>query len=92
MPEGTSTHLPANHDGRSRGLQRRLTNALLQVIRAYSLFVSPLLGPHCRFFPSCSSYTAAAIDRYGVLKGLWLGAKRIARCHPLHPGGYDPVR
>ncbi len=66
--------------------------ALLQwVIRSYQRFVSPALPPACRFHPSCSEYAWQAIDRYGAFKGSWLAAKRVLRCHPLNPGGYDPV-
>lgn len=61
------------------------------LIRLYQWTVSPLLGPRCRFYPSCSSYTLEAITRFGVLRGSWLGAKRLGRCHPWHPGGFDPV-
>jgi putative membrane protein insertion efficiency factor len=66
------------------------TRALLALIRLYQLTLSPLLGRCCRFEPSCSRYTAACIESHGPLRGLWLGLKRIARCHPFHPGGYDP--
>jgi hypothetical protein len=63
----------------------------LASIRAYQRFISPALGDTCRFEPSCSHYTYEAIETHGVIKGSWLGIKRISRCHPLHPGGYDPV-
>ncbi|HEY2679595.1 MAG TPA: membrane protein insertion efficiency factor YidD [Steroidobacteraceae bacterium] len=63
----------------------------LMMIRAYQLGVSPLLGPRCRFYPSCSCYAHTAIERFGVLRGTWLGLMRLLRCHPFTEGGYDPV-
>lgn len=60
-------------------------------IRGYQLAVSPLLGPRCRFYPSCSQYALEALERFGVLRGTYLAARRLLRCHPFHPGGYDPV-
>lgn len=63
----------------------------LAVIAFYQYALSPSLGRHCRFAPSCSEYAREAIAKYGVLKGVYLGMKRILCCHPWHPGGYDPV-
>jgi putative membrane protein insertion efficiency factor len=67
-----------------------VTRLLLLLIRVYQLTLSPLLGNVCRFYPSCSRYTAACIAHHGPLKGTWLGIKRISRCHPFNPGGYVP--
>jgi len=64
---------------------------LIALIRGYQLAISPWLGRNCRFYPSCSQYTLEAIERHGALKGLWLGVRRVSRCHPFHPGGHDPV-
>ncbi|MCK5524881.1 MAG: membrane protein insertion efficiency factor YidD [Thiomargarita sp.] len=64
---------------------------LIVFIRGYQLLISPLLGPHCRFYPSCSEYALIAIKTHGVLYGIVLATKRIFRCHPWHPGGFDPV-
>jgi putative membrane protein insertion efficiency factor len=61
------------------------------LIRLYQRALSPLLGPRCRYYPSCSQYALEALEEHGVLRGLWLALKRIGRCHPLHPGGFDPV-
>jgi putative membrane protein insertion efficiency factor len=64
---------------------------LLALIRIYQYAISPLLGRRCRFFPSCSEYTVEALQKYGAVKGAGLGVKRISRCHPWNPGGFDPV-
>jgi putative membrane protein insertion efficiency factor len=61
------------------------------LILAYQRALSPLLGPRCRFYPSCSQYALGAVERFGVARGAWLAVRRIARCHPWHPGGLDPV-
>jgi hypothetical protein len=60
-------------------------------IRGYQLAISPMFGPRCRFYPSCSCYAYTAIERYGILQGCWLGLRRLLRCHPFTEGGYDPV-
>lgn len=67
-----------------------LAGLLILTIRAYQATLSPLIGPVCRFEPSCSRYMIGALRKYGVLKGVWKGAGRVLRCHPWHPGGYDP--
>jgi len=64
---------------------------ILGLIRLYQLTLSPFVGQHCRFTPSCSRYTAEAVEKYGAAKGSWLGVKRIARCQPFCKGGHDPV-
>jgi uncharacterized protein len=64
---------------------------LLTLIAGYRLLLSPLLGPSCRFYPSCSAYAAEAIEVHGALRGSWLAVRRICKCHPWHPGGVDPV-
>ena len=69
---------------------RLLVGGLILVIRGYQVTISPLLGPVCRFEPSCSRYMIGALRRYGLLKGLWKGTGRLLRCHPWNPGGYDP--
>jgi hypothetical protein len=62
------------------------------MLRFYKYAISPILPPACRFTPTCSEYAAEAIEKYGFLKGFWLGLKRLSRCHPFGDGGYDPVR
>jgi putative membrane protein insertion efficiency factor len=70
----------------------RLPSRLVMgLIRGYKAVISPILGPACRFTPTCSTYALTSVERFGVIRGGWLAAKRIGRCHPWNPGGYDPV-
>jgi putative membrane protein insertion efficiency factor len=68
-----------------------VNSAVLAVLRGYRRLVSPMLAPRCRFVPSCSAYAVEAVERHGAGRGSWLALRRLARCHPFHPGGYDPV-
>ena len=68
-----------------------LAKPLIWLVRVYQLVISPFLAPSCRFHPTCSHYAVEALRRHGAVKGLWLALRRIARCHPWHPGGHDPV-
>ena len=68
-----------------------MKRVLVALIRAYQYALSPFLGHSCRYYPTCSEYALEAVEKYGAIKGGWLGVKRIGRCHPWHPGGYDPV-
>jgi len=68
-----------------------MTRLLLLFLRAYQLAISPLFAPSCRFYPTCSNYAMQAIREHGALKGIMLATKRLGKCHPWHPGGYDPV-
>ncbi len=65
--------------------------ALMLLVRLYRAIVSPMLPQACRFYPSCSAYALGALERHGALRGSWLAARRLCRCHPFHPGGIDPV-
>ena len=65
---------------------------LISLLKLYKVAISPLLPPSCRFVPTCSEYAREAIERYGALRGMWMGLRRLLRCHPFHPGGYDPVK
>ena len=68
-----------------------IKSVFIYVIKGYQIFISPVLPPACRYYPTCSNYCIQAIEKYGAAKGFVLGAKRVLRCHPFHPGGYDPV-
>ena len=72
-------------------IEKTVRIVLKGVIRAYQLLLSPVLGNNCRFHPNCSTYAVEAINHHGAMGGAWLAAKRITRCHPWHPGGFDPV-
>jgi putative membrane protein insertion efficiency factor len=74
-----------------RGLSGAGLWLALTLLAVYKLVISPLLGPRCRFYPSCSEYGAQALERFGLIKGLWLTIRRLGRCHPFHAGGVDPV-
>ena len=79
------------HAGAGVSLARLGAGALIFLVRGYQVVLSPLLPAACRFYPSCSNYAIEALQRHGALRGAWLAARRIARCHPFRPGGYDPV-
>ena len=74
----------------ARGFLRLPGWALIGMVRVYQWTLSPLLGRHCRFEPTCSAYFIGAVRKYGAIRGAWRGILRILRCHPWHPGGYDP--
>ena len=68
-----------------------MKSVVLLLLRGYKRFLSPLLPPACRFEPTCSVYMMESVQRFGAIRGVWMGLKRLAKCHPLHPGGHDPV-
>ena len=68
-----------------------MKRVLLSLIAGYRYFLSPLLGPTCRFYPTCSAYAKEAIETHGAVRGTWLAIRRILKCNPMHPGGLDPV-
>ena len=68
-----------------------MRRVLIWLVRGYQVALSPLLPPTCRFVPSCSAYAVEALERHGAVRGSWLTIRRLARCHPFCPGGYDPV-
>ena len=72
-------------------MKRCVRAALLALIGGYRRFVSPMLPAHCRFYPSCSAYAAEALGTHGIRRGAWLACCRVGKCHPFHPGGFDPV-
>ncbi len=75
-----------------RKLNNYLTNICIYLVNFYRKFISPLKGPTCRFYPTCSQYSLEAFKKYGLIKGMFLTIKRILKCHPFHPGGYDPLK
>ena len=77
--------------GREMKKRNIIQNILIVMVRIYQLAISPYIGAHCRYTPTCSAYFIEAVEKYGALKGSWLGIRRILRCHPGRPGGYDPV-
>lgn len=72
-------------------IAKQVDHGVVFLLLGYRSYVSPLLPPACRFYPTCSTYTLEAVRKYGAAKGTWLGFRRILRCHPWNPGGYDPV-
>lgn len=68
-----------------------MKTVIILLIRFYQIFISPMFPPRCRFYPTCSQYALEAVREKGAVKGSWLALKRILKCHPFHPGGYDPV-
>ena len=93
MPERCISMLTSDLTARGPVVRaRQLPGMLVRLLlAAYRATLSPLLGPSCRFAPSCSAYASEAVRRFGVRRGGWMAVKRVLRCHPFHPGGWDPV-
>ena len=88
----TMRFLIDNIKGLFKKVSSILAKACIGLIRFYQVVISPLKGPTCRFYPTCSQYSIQAFKKYGFLKGLWLTLRRVSKCHPFHPGGYDPLK
>ena len=73
-------------------IKKFLTNLVVSLINFYKYLISPLLGNNCRYLPTCSEYTKESVKKFGIISGVWLGLKRIIRCHPWGKGGYDPIK
>ncbi|MDA0916166.1 MAG: membrane protein insertion efficiency factor YidD [Proteobacteria bacterium] len=73
-------------------IKELLTNLVIGIIKTYKYLISPLIGNNCRYLPTCSDYTKESIIKFGLIIGIWLGLKRIIRCHPWGKGGYDPIK
>lgn len=90
--EGISTYLKDKRNTIMKYISDFIKKVFILLIRGYQIFISPLFPPTCRYTPTCSTYFIQALEKYGPIKGSYLGIRRILRCHPGHPGGYDPLK